>query len=97
MLKESKITYIHRSCKLKNTIDISYNSQNITQTKKFCHEKIKTVTNAFEMGNFDQIGITGNYSSAQRGKLRKEIYFIIITEKLTKISNGYANYSIYQY
>ena len=41
----------------------------------FCHEKIKTVTNAFEMGNFDQIGITGNYSSAQRGKTTQRDLF----------------------
>ena len=41
----------------------------------FCHEKIKTVTNAFEMGNFDHIGITGNYSSAQRGKTTQSDLF----------------------
>ena len=58
-------------------MDISSNSQNITKTKKFtfCHEKIKTVTNAFEMGKFDHIGITGNYSSAQKGKTTQRALF----------------------
>ena len=57
---------------------------------RFCHDKMKTVCNAFD-------GLLKCAKRIHYAKSAMGNFSIIVTEKITNLSNEYANYSIYQY